>query len=109
MSAYGTENKKLLKQATHFAGWGLTQFLDSGSGRPPGSYTDKLNLVGPMVEATRSLCLHMNTASPRIAIEYSGKLFAEQVRLLYHNAPLAYAVTLVNGAILVFAQRQYIS
>ncbi|HVK56518.1 MAG TPA: diguanylate cyclase [Burkholderiales bacterium] len=36
-------------------------------------------------------------------------LYAEQVRLLYRNAPLAYSTTLVNGAILAFVQSAYIS
>jgi diguanylate cyclase (GGDEF)-like protein/PAS domain S-box-containing protein len=36
-------------------------------------------------------------------------LYAEQVRLLYRNAPLAYFTTLVNGAILAFVQSAYIS
>lgn len=35
-------------------------------------------------------------------------VYAEQVSLLYHNAPLAYTVTLINGAILVFVQKAYI-
>jgi diguanylate cyclase (GGDEF)-like protein/PAS domain S-box-containing protein len=34
----------------------------------------------------------------------SDPVYAEQVRLLYENAPLAYAVTLINGAILAFIQ-----
>ena len=36
------------------------------------------------------------------------QLYVEQVSLLYHNAPLAYAFTLINGSILVFLQRAYI-
>lgn len=35
---------------------------------------------------------------------YAVQLYAEQVALLYRNAPLAYSVTLVNGAILAFVQ-----
>jgi diguanylate cyclase (GGDEF)-like protein/PAS domain S-box-containing protein len=35
---------------------------------------------------------------------HSEQLFAEQVRLLYKNALLAYVITLVNGTILVYAQ-----
>ncbi len=37
------------------------------------------------------------------------QLYVEQVSLLYHNAPLAYAVTLINGMILVFVQKTYIT
>lgn len=36
-------------------------------------------------------------------------LFAGQVRLLYKNAPLAYIVTVINGAIMAFVQSAYIS
>ena len=35
-------------------------------------------------------------------------LFAGQVKLLYKNAPLAYGVTVINGAILVFVQSPYV-
>jgi|GEM_PF-1374433 len=35
---------------------------------------------------------------------YSVKLYAEQVKLLYKNAPLAYSTALINGAILAFVQ-----
>ena len=38
---------------------------------------------------------------------HSSKLFAEQVRLLYEYAPLAYSVTLINGAILVYVLSAY--
>ena len=37
------------------------------------------------------------------------QLFSEQVKLLYKNAPLAYAVTVVNGALLIFVQSAYVS
>lgn len=37
------------------------------------------------------------------------ELFAEQVKLLYNNAPLAYSTTLVNGAILAYVQHTHIS
>lgn len=40
---------------------------------------------------------------------HSDELFAEQVKLLYNNAPLAYSTTLINGAILIYVQREYIS
>jgi diguanylate cyclase (GGDEF)-like protein/PAS domain S-box-containing protein len=36
-------------------------------------------------------------------------LYSEQVKLLYKNAPLAYFVSLVNGAILIYIQSAYIS
>lgn len=35
---------------------------------------------------------------------HSDPLYAEQVRLLYEGAPLAYTVTLINGAILAYVQ-----
>jgi diguanylate cyclase (GGDEF)-like protein/PAS domain S-box-containing protein len=41
--------------------------------------------------------------------ETNKQLYVEQVSLLYHNAPLAYAFTLINGAFLVFVQKAYIS
>lgn len=37
------------------------------------------------------------------------ELFAEQVKLLYNNAPLAYVTTLINGAILIYVLRGHIS
>jgi len=40
---------------------------------------------------------------------YSSQLYAEQVKLLYRNAPLAYSATIINGAILAFVQSAYIS
>ncbi|MES2355237.1 MAG: diguanylate cyclase [Pseudomonadota bacterium] len=40
---------------------------------------------------------------------YSSQLYAEEVKLLYKNAPLAYSVTIINGAILAFVQSAYIS
>lgn len=40
---------------------------------------------------------------------YFGWLYAEQVGLLYKNAPLAYAVTLVNGAILAFVLSEHVA
>jgi len=43
------------------------------------------------------------------AIFNSDQVYAEQIKLLYKNAPLAYSVTLINGAILVYVQRAYIS
>lgn len=33
---------------------------------------------------------------------HSDELFAEQVKLLYGNAPIAYCTTLINGAILIY-------
>lgn len=39
---------------------------------------------------------------------HSDEVFAEQVRLLYNNAPLAYFTTLVNGAILIYVLRNHI-
>ncbi|HEY8102499.1 MAG TPA: diguanylate cyclase [Burkholderiaceae bacterium] len=36
-------------------------------------------------------------------------LYAEQVKLLYKNAPIAYVVTVINGAILIYIQSPYIS
>ena len=46
-----------------------------------------------------------------VGIEFfnSTQVYAEQVKLLYKNAPLAYSVTLINGAILAYAQSAYIS
>lgn len=46
----------------------------------------------------------------RVGIEasQSDRVFADQVKLLYVNAPLAYSVTLVNGAILAYIQSAYI-
>lgn len=35
-------------------------------------------------------------------------LYAEQVKLLYKNAPIAYLITMVNGAILIYIQNSYI-
>lgn len=35
-------------------------------------------------------------------------LYAEQVRLLYANAPLAYSITLINGTILAYVQSTHI-
>lgn len=40
---------------------------------------------------------------------YFAWLYAEQVDLLYKNAPLAYAVTLVNGAILAFVLSEHVA
>lgn len=40
---------------------------------------------------------------------HSDLLYAAQVKLLYENAPLAYSVTLINGAILAYIQSAYIS
>lgn len=40
---------------------------------------------------------------------YAVQLYAEQVALLYRNAPLAYSVTLVNGAILAFVQTAHVA
>ncbi len=39
---------------------------------------------------------------------HPDRLYAEQVRLLYENAPLAYTVTLINGAILGYVQLAFI-
>lgn len=39
----------------------------------------------------------------------SDRVFEEQVALLYKHAPLAYTVTVINGAILVYVQSTYIS
>ncbi len=47
--------------------------------------------------------------SAGIENSHPDELFSEQVRLLYKNAPLAYSVTLINGAILSFVQSAYIS
>lgn len=41
-------------------------------------------------------------------ISSPDQLFAEQVKLLYKNAPLAYIVTVVNGAIVIYVQSAYI-
>jgi diguanylate cyclase (GGDEF)-like protein/PAS domain S-box-containing protein len=43
------------------------------------------------------------------ASRYPDQLFAEQVKLLYRNAPLAYSVTAINGALVVYVQSSYIS
>jgi diguanylate cyclase (GGDEF)-like protein/PAS domain S-box-containing protein len=51
----------------------------------------------------------MEMDSSGIESRYSTELFAEQVRLLYKNAPLAYIATLMNGAILAFVQSAHIS
>ncbi|HJV25950.1 MAG TPA: diguanylate cyclase [Aromatoleum sp.] len=40
---------------------------------------------------------------------HSAQVFAEQVGLLYKNAPLAYSVTLVNGAILALVQISHVA
>jgi diguanylate cyclase (GGDEF)-like protein/PAS domain S-box-containing protein len=40
---------------------------------------------------------------------HSWQVRAEQVKLLYQNAPLAYALTLINGAILIYVQSEYIA
>ena len=40
---------------------------------------------------------------------HSDELFAEQVKLLYNNAPIAYSTTLINGAILIYVLRAHIS
>jgi diguanylate cyclase (GGDEF)-like protein/PAS domain S-box-containing protein len=40
---------------------------------------------------------------------HSCQLRAEQVKLLYQSAPLALAVTLLNGAVLAYVEREYIS
>ena len=37
------------------------------------------------------------------------QVYAAQVALLYKSAPLAYAVTLINGAILIFVQKPHVS
>jgi len=44
----------------------------------------------------------------RDASSFPDQLFAEQVKLLYKNAPLAYSVTVINGAILIYVQSTYI-
>src|SRR5438132_13629128 len=36
---------------------------------------------------------------------HTNLLYAEQVRLLFKNAPLAYSTTILNGAILAFVLR----
>ena len=40
---------------------------------------------------------------------YRAQLFAEQVDLLFKHGPLAYSITLINGAILAFVQGAYVS
>lgn len=40
---------------------------------------------------------------------HSDELFAEQVKLLYNNAPLIYSTTLINGTILIYVQRTHIA
>ncbi len=40
---------------------------------------------------------------------YSDQIRAEQVRSLYRSAPLAYSISLVNGAILAFIQARYLA
>jgi diguanylate cyclase (GGDEF)-like protein/PAS domain S-box-containing protein len=39
----------------------------------------------------------------------SDQVYAEQVKLLYESAPLAYSVTLINGAILAYVLREHIA
>ncbi len=39
----------------------------------------------------------------------SDQVYVEQIALLYKNAPIAYSVSLINGAILIYIQRAYIS
>ena len=51
----------------------------------------------------------MNMNRHGVEKDQFGELFAEQVKLLFHNAPVAYATTLVNGAILVYVLRADIS
>jgi diguanylate cyclase (GGDEF)-like protein/PAS domain S-box-containing protein len=46
--------------------------------------------------------------SAGVDTSYSDQLYAEQVKLLYKNAPVAYSVTVINGAILIFVQSAYI-
>lgn len=38
-----------------------------------------------------------------------ARVYAEQIALLYKQAPLAYAVTFINGAILIFVQKTHIA
>lgn len=40
--------------------------------------------------------------------QQAEKIYAEQIKLLYSYAPLAYSITLINGLILVFIQRAHI-
>lgn len=40
---------------------------------------------------------------------HSDELFAEQVKLLYNNAPLAYFTILINGAILIYVLRNHVA
>ncbi|HYQ92151.1 MAG TPA: PAS domain S-box protein, partial [Candidatus Competibacteraceae bacterium] len=48
-------------------------------------------------------------SSSRVDQPLALHLSAEQIALLYKNAPLAYIVTFINGSILVYIQRAYIS
>lgn len=41
--------------------------------------------------------------------ETGRQIYAEQIALLYRNAPLAYSITVINGSILAFVQRVHIS
>lgn len=59
--------------------------------------------------ADRSALSLMDMESAGIKSIHSDELFAAQVKLLYRNAPLAYSVTLVNGAILAYVQSAHIS
>ncbi len=46
---------------------------------------------------------------PRVDQPLALRISAEQIALLYKNAPLAYIVTFINGSILVYIQRACIS
>jgi diguanylate cyclase (GGDEF)-like protein/PAS domain S-box-containing protein len=51
----------------------------------------------------------MKTISADSNMSIVDHLYAEQVKLLYKNAPIAYLVSVINGAILFYIQSPYIS
>ncbi len=48
----------------------------------------------------------MDTEGPSKAV--GKEVYAQQVKLLYNYAPLAYSATLINGLVLIFVQRAHI-
>ncbi|MGZ3157540.1 MAG: diguanylate cyclase domain-containing protein [Burkholderiaceae bacterium] len=50
-----------------------------------------------------------STTSTSDSAYSSDHVYEEQVKLLYKNAPIAYVVTLINGAVLIYIQSPYIA
>jgi diguanylate cyclase (GGDEF)-like protein/PAS domain S-box-containing protein len=82
-------------------------FLRQHSASHQGSVKTKFIEMGQMDFA---LCIQImkktNIDGSTHALE---NLYAEQVKLLYKNAPIAYVITVINGAILIYIQSPYIS